>query len=128
MSDNSFAVEITSGIISSIFLATCYKIYRYARRNNLWFLQYQDEIYKIHNQKEERLVESSILKIENKINTLTKKLNDLKKSKLIHDKERMEEILEIVDGFERMTSLNGNNNNNNLEIIISDVNENMAPE
>lgn len=119
MSNNSFAVEITSGIISSIFLASCYKVYRYARRHNLWFLQFQDDIYKINNAKEEKLVETSILKIENKINTLTKQLNDLKKSKLIHDKNRMEEILNIVNGFERMNSLN----NEKIEIVIDDVND-----
>ncbi len=122
---NAYIVEIISGICSSILLATGYKVYKYIKKNKLFFLDYDNEVelYKIKTEKQGNIIDKNINILENNINSLNHKLNILKKSKMKYDKEKIQEIITMLDGFERLVSIQNTNNNSDIEILVDNTNE-----
>ena len=119
---NPYAIEIVSGILSSVLLGTIYKIYKYAKKNHLFFLDYDQgtSLYNINTDKQSKVIEKNILNLEKKIEAFSRSLSTLKKSKLKFDKTKLEEILYIVENFERAITLNEVENDNEISVDIID--------
>ena len=99
MTETSLIVEIIAGILSSILLATSYKLWRYFKKNSLCFLNYDTESneYVITNDKQEQILSINLEKLNLQNEKLQQQIKILEKSKSIYERNKLDKLIKYQE-------------------------------